>query len=713
MTLIPGYRPELDFTVDYSSTSSIKNSYAKIESAYTVTAVDSPTGDGTRMMLAVVPDDATGVTSNPRMQAQPAPNIRKGDEFWWTFDIVFPADFPVVGRWDGYIQVAQLFGRPFGGGAPFTLTSRSDGPHDTLDQLRWAPNRDNPHIDGLIWAHPITRGVKHRYAIRMKVTDSRDTGYVEIWYDGDGDGYRQQTLYGGVTRLPVVLWGSVNNVGPNRTDAQLYRRAGEYDTVTLFHGNHTIRGELPPETLFHGGATMPIEVPTFDTTTVYTIEEIDQKFTDHQHSESVGEPGPPGQDGIDGAPGKDGIDGIDGKDGAPGEQGPPGRDGTSTPSNGSVPDASVLEQLMGVRFFDLLGDNDDDRTRAMNALNEQHGPTIFLSDRHHQTSVPIEAWSGANVVAASGATPAREYSQGPTWKCTGPATIVFAPRGQTEQSYPGDGSVRDMTFSGIQFDGANSGTLIAPAASYPGKTLWYVDFHNCGFKNYRNVHHGWGTGLTFTGTTHMQGVIDTPVKLGGSENRFGRAQSFMDSTGWGNTEKPMLHADSLSKSFINDVMPTARGRSWQLTISGSSHAVCAAECSFDSQDSDPVHGANVKILGGEGNRLINNTFKGGMADPSDGGRHNTGRPDTPEERRSQNGGFVHVEGGSVLIEGNTFLNQGKIVPADTPLVWVGPNVGNAAVKVGVNMFPGFSGVISVARAEQVVVTDSSMRVVTR
>lgn len=248
--VISGYNPRLDFTVDYTTTQSILDSYYRVVSPETISSVKSPVGnDGLRMLKAVVPNTATGgVTANPRMQAGSDYVIEKGDEFWLYFDIVFPSTFPVVGLYDGFIQVCQFYGAPFGGGATFTLTSRSDGTYDTAeDNLRWSPNRDNPQIKGLIWKHKIYRGIKHRYAIRMKVTDSLETGYVEIWYDRSGTGYQQQVLYGGVTRLPIILWGSVNSEGPGRTEMQVYRREGEYDSVTLYHGNHKIRGSLPDD----------------------------------------------------------------------------------------------------------------------------------------------------------------------------------------------------------------------------------------------------------------------------------------------------------------------------------------------------------------------------------------------------------------------------------------------------------------------------------
>lgn len=413
-------------------------------------------------------------------------------------------------------------------------------------------------------------------------------------------------------------------------------------------------------------------------------------------------PGPPGPPGAKGDPGfASTVPGPPGPKGDPGPVGPPGPGGT-----GGGLSVGHIESFFGVRFFDTLGATDNERVTAMNRINQDHGPTILVPDRVIAHSVPIETWSGGNVVAFPTG-PAREYSQGPVFKFTGTGSqIVFAPSAQTGQGYPSDGSVRDMTFSGIQFEGGSSTTLTPETSDYKGKTFWYTDFHNCGFKGFKSVIVGFGTGFTMSGSTHTQGIVSTPFRFGGSENRFGREQSFSDNTVWDLVEKPMFHADGAEKSFINDWMPTARGKSWQLTIE-EGRAVTASEVSFDSQTLKPVFGANVKILSGDGHRIINCTFKGGMTNPANGGRH-----DLTRIAAAQNRAFIQIEGGRQhIIMGNTFLNHGSTVPANTPLVYIGPNVPDFGVKFEANSWPDFDGVILVTRREQLVCSDPSIKIV--
>ena len=117
--------------------------------------------------------------------------------------------------------------------------------------------------------------------------------------------------------------------------------------------------------------------------------------------------------------------------------------------------------------------------------------------------------------------------------------LAKLPEGQARQTYPPDGSPRDISITGILFDGGSNGpqTDVFPrlpmtADSIRGNTLWYCNLHNLGVRVMRTFWWGYGTGVSLTGSFHAQAMYDTPLYLGGSENTiFGTgSQSFMDNS---------------------------------------------------------------------------------------------------------------------------------------------------------------------------------------
>lgn len=253
----------------------------------TMTLVADPITPGAtrKFMKAVQPNGTAttnGVTSSPRFQIEDPRRVVEGDAFWTAQTYIFPADWPAVGLFQGFLQVYQFFGAPFGGGPTISLTCRSDGQYDDPDTLRWGFNRDNGNIaTGLAWKWPMQRMIYVDIAMRI-VAGRKDPrtddvagiffpakGSVEIWMN-TGQGWVQQTLLGGVTRIACAVIGEVNDVGPNSNEIQIYRRLDEFfDPVTLYVGGHARGPSLasvdpksysqpkPPVPTFVVGTTKP------------------------------------------------------------------------------------------------------------------------------------------------------------------------------------------------------------------------------------------------------------------------------------------------------------------------------------------------------------------------------------------------------------------------------------------------------------------------
>lgn len=350
---------------------------------------------------------------------------------------------------------------------------------------------------------------------------------------------------------------------------------------------------------------------------------------------------------------------------------------------------------------DQLGASDNERINALNELTRrsggEHSPVFEFANREYVLSAPIKLYSGLKLLGTSGM-PAREYGGGTTIRWGGEANksvFVFAPEGQARQAYPPDGSPRDISISGIQFEGGWQ-TDVFPrlpmtADSIAGHTLWYSNLHNLGVSGMRTFWWGYGTGVSLTGNFHAQAMVDTPLYLGGSENTiFGTdSQSFMGNTTgpWASSGKPFIRS-VMSKSFIGRVIISAYSNSYHLSVEGGQGLVVSG-VQFDADPALPSNGSAVKVSGVDGLTISDCVFYANMANPSNG--PSTILPSGVTDSR----GIIDISGGrEILIVGNQFLSSpthGEVGPASlTPIVYCSsPN----PVKIGLNGYPGYAGVV--------------------
>jgi len=360
-----------------------------------------------------------------------------------------------------------------------------------------------------------------------------------------------------------------------------------------------------------------------------------------------------------------------------------------------------------VKLFDSFGATDDDRVRGVNAYQQAHSGGILepveLPSRVITHSVPFQLWSGLRMHSES---PHRacEYRRQTVLKYTGAGSQFVFTGSQTAQGYPGDGSPRDVSLRGIQFDGSPSNTFLPSydltkyPAQGPSHVLWMSELHGCSWTNFGKVNASWWDGLSISGVTHFQGIGDTPLWVDAAESSlFGSdAYSFMDNSNWSNTAKPFIRVRA-RKCTIGKVMITARGFSYQIAIDDGAYNTVLDQVAFDSQDAAPVYGANLRINGGTNTVVSRCSFKGGGQNYLAAYEH----------------GVIEIVGGrQVNISGNNFLRLGTSASPDTPLVFVGPNVPDQGVIVGANNFEGYTGVVRQSRPNQIVCLDPRLRVIT-
>lgn len=342
---------------------------------------------------------------------------------------------------------------------------------------------------------------------------------------------------------------------------------------------------------------------------------------------------------------------------------------------------------------DELGSNDNERIARLNDRARRSAgkntPVYEFANRTYTISTPIKLFSGLKL-RGTGGLPAREYGGGTVivWQGDDDSSVfVFPSEGQSGQNYPSDGSPRDISISGLMFEGS-AGANVFPrlsmsSGSHVGHTLWYSSLHNLGVRAMRTFWWGYGTGVSLNGSFHAQALSDTPLYLGGSENTiFGTSdQSFMDNStaSWRQSGKAFIRS-VMSKSYIGRVIITARSDSFHLSIEGG-RGLIVDGVQFDAAGSDQSRNAAIKVSDIDGLTVSNCVFYGSMNQPGDGSR-----------------GIVDIRGGrGVVVAGNQFVRQLGDSEADsvaagpgTPLIY---NATDDPVKLGMNGFPDYDGIV--------------------
>lgn len=363
--------------------------------------------------------------------------------------------------------------------------------------------------------------------------------------------------------------------------------------------------------------------------------------------------------------------------------------------------------VRGCVFFDdfFAGATTNEKITAMNAWAQAHGglptPFVIFDNKKYDHSVPIELWSGLRC-EGNGGMPAREFSRGCVLNyvgATGTAQLKFVGP-QTFQSYPADGSPRDITFRGIQFSAGLDKHFIEPSTVISGHTLWMTEFSNCGWVGFKTLWKGFGDGCHFaTGTSHIQAGAETLIDVGGSECViFGNeAKGFWDSGNatWAASGLPWMRLQ-LQKSIVGSAMVTNRKNTRCIEVYGVAANLRFIGTDLDCQSSDPAYGSQFLITNGKNIVISNVSFKGGMTNPTAG-------PGGATNNRA----FIHVNGGrGIVIEANAFERAGNVLPpTNTPLVFTAAAVPLGGVAFGWNGWADYQGIVRETATGQIVTCD--------
>lgn len=196
-----------------------------------VSEVADPAGSGeTVFKMTVKNSDVAPITptSDPRAQLLTPNTIVAGQEFWWSAKFFLPADFP--SSVPGWLTVMQgAYGPPFNGTPPWHLEISGS-------ELRW--QRNSTYGWDIPWRTPL---VRNRWVKVLLHEGFGTNGFVEMWIDGQqvsffGAGSYNPNHEATSQRLTMKTMDASNNGGANEMAIQSYRKAGMFETVTLFQG---------------------------------------------------------------------------------------------------------------------------------------------------------------------------------------------------------------------------------------------------------------------------------------------------------------------------------------------------------------------------------------------------------------------------------------------------------------------------------------------
>jgi len=174
--------------------------------------------------------------TNPRADIESAPLFKPGDDDYISVPMLVPAKMPAVNTDNAWFELAEIYGKPYGGSPPVSVGLSDYGENG---QNHFMMNQDARDGYKRAWTGPpATDGQWHTITFHVNF-ETNNTGSVQIYFDG-----QLQTLANGSTTLheatldPGVNWDGTD---ANFLNIQSYRSAGSFPgTLTTYMGTPTI-----------------------------------------------------------------------------------------------------------------------------------------------------------------------------------------------------------------------------------------------------------------------------------------------------------------------------------------------------------------------------------------------------------------------------------------------------------------------------------------
>jgi hypothetical protein len=205
--------------------------FAQLQSApNAITETTDPLGSGESVLKMTVSErDVAPITptENPRAQALSPSVVKANSEIWLSTKFMLPTNFPA--KVNGWMSLVSIYGAPFNGSSPWQIGISGD-------KLSW--ERNNNYKWDVPFEKPLERG---RWITLLLHERFASDGWVEMWIDGKPVKFFSGNTYnpGKVApteRLAMKTMDQSNNGGPNAAKIMQYRKAGMFDTATVYFG---------------------------------------------------------------------------------------------------------------------------------------------------------------------------------------------------------------------------------------------------------------------------------------------------------------------------------------------------------------------------------------------------------------------------------------------------------------------------------------------
>jgi hypothetical protein len=187
--------------------------------------VQNPTGPGAALRFQTYNGDVFPLTptANPRAQLVTPLQVRPGNEFWESYEVYVPPNFPLTASHHGWIGLGSpAFGAPFAG-------SPSVGLEIVNGDFRFQRNGYATNPWQIAWQTPLVLGHWIRFTWHVLLSQS---GYVQLYMNNQqlelADGTtKSTTLY-----MPVI--DQTNYLGPWYSQLSVYYKHNTFPHVTLY-----------------------------------------------------------------------------------------------------------------------------------------------------------------------------------------------------------------------------------------------------------------------------------------------------------------------------------------------------------------------------------------------------------------------------------------------------------------------------------------------
>jgi hypothetical protein len=174
-----------------------------------LTVVESPVRQG-RYALRVELHQGDVASSGTRNEVLLGDPEVEGNDHWYSWSTLFPADFPAPNTWQVFTQWhhSGCCGSP---PLEFGLVG---------ERIHISHNGSE-----VLWSAPLVRGVWHDFVVHVYFSST--SGFIEFWYDGQ----------------PALAKTAVQTLNPGEVDylkQGLYRNANIADVAVVYHDGMTI-----------------------------------------------------------------------------------------------------------------------------------------------------------------------------------------------------------------------------------------------------------------------------------------------------------------------------------------------------------------------------------------------------------------------------------------------------------------------------------------